>query len=239
MHQILLKVVHRLSFNQRKFIAEVIGTFIVVVFATGSVVIDAKTHGVLGVPFIAFAPFVGVAIGVYMFGKISMAHFNPAVTVAYLITGHIRRIQILYYFTAEITGALLASFFVKHIIGNEAHLGANSFNHSYPISIVFGVEVLTSALLMAVILTVVYTKGLRGFSGVAIGGIVGLDIFFLSSISGASMNPSRSLAPALLSGGITDLWLYWSATFIGTTIIAFALRKKMIKKMKEEDDIHV
>ena len=73
MPQILLKIAHRLSSNQRKFIPEVIGTFIVVVFATGSVVVDAKMRGVLGLPFIAFAPFVGVAIGVYLFGKISMA----------------------------------------------------------------------------------------------------------------------------------------------------------------------
>jgi aquaporin Z len=102
----LLRVVCKLSINQRKFVAEVIGTFIVVVFATSSVVIDAKMHGVLGVLFIAFAPFVGVAIGVYMFGKVSMAHFNPAVTV---VTGHIRRNQICYYFAAEIIGALLAS----------------------------------------------------------------------------------------------------------------------------------
>jgi len=92
---------------------------------------------------------------------------------------------------------------------------------------------------MAVILTVVYTKGLRGFSGIAIGGIVGLDIFFLSIISGASMNPARSLAPALLSGSITDLWLYCSATFTGTMVIAFALRKKLIAKMKQEDNIKV
>ncbi len=70
------------------------------------------------------------------------------------------------------------------------------------------------------------TKGLKGLSGIAIGGIVGLDIFFLSFISGASMNPARSLAPALLSGEIGDLWLYWSATFIGTSLIAFALRRK-------------
>jgi aquaporin Z len=167
----LLRVVHRLSINQRKFVAEVIGTFIVVVFASGSVVIDAKTHGVLGVPFIAFAPFVGVAIGVYLYGRISMAHFNPAVTVGYLITGHIRRIQLVYYFLAEIIGAILASIFVKYFIGNDAHLGANGFNHSYPISLVFGTEVLASALLMAVILTVVYTKGLKGFSGIAIGHI--------------------------------------------------------------------
>jgi aquaporin Z len=85
---------------------------------------------------------------------------------------------------------------------------------------------------MAIILPVVYTKGLKGFSGIAIGGIVGVDIFFLSFISGASMNSARSLAPALVSGELTDLWLYWSATFVGTTVIAFALRKKMSEKMK-------
>ena len=67
-------------------------------FATGSIVIDAKMHGVLGVPFIAFAPFVGIAIGVYLFGKVSMAHFNPAVTVGYLITGQIRSIYLAHYF---------------------------------------------------------------------------------------------------------------------------------------------
>jgi aquaporin Z len=89
--------------------------------------------------------------GVYLFGKVSMAHFNPAVTVGYLVTGHIRRIQVQRYFVAEIIGALLASLFVKYFIGNDAHLGANSFNHSYPILVVFGIEVLASALLMAVI----------------------------------------------------------------------------------------
>jgi aquaporin Z len=89
---------------------------------------------------------------------------------------------------------------------------------------------------MAVILTVVYTKGLKGFSGIAIGRIVGLNIFFLSFISGASMNPARSLAPAVVSGMLRDLWLYWYATFIGTTIIAFVLRKKMIKRMEEQDN---
>jgi aquaporin Z len=236
LQKILLKILNSLSSDQRKFVTEVIGTFIIVVFATGSVVIDAKLSGVLGVPFIALAPSAAVAICVYLFGKVSMAHFNPAVTVGYIITGHIRRNQIWYYFAAEIIGALLASLFVKYVIGNEAHLGANAFNHSYPIPVVFGVEVLASALLMAVILIVVYTKGLRGFSGIAIGGIVGLNIFFLSSISGASMNPARSLAPALVSGSVNDLWLYWSATFIGTMIVAFALRKRMIGKMKEEEN---
>ena len=226
MQQTLTRIVSRFTPNQKKFIAEVIGTFLVVVLATGSVVIDAKTNGVLGIPFIAFAPFVGVAIGVYLFGKISMAHFNPAVTIGFLVTQHINKKQLIYYLSAEILGALLGSLFVKSVIGTEANLGANAPNYSYPLPVVFGIEILASALLMAVILTVVYTKGLKGFSGIVIGGIVGLDIFFLAFISGASMNPARSLAPALLSGALSSLWLYWTATFIGTSIIAFIIRRK-------------
>ncbi|TLY02786.1 MAG: aquaporin, partial [Thaumarchaeota archaeon] len=83
-----------------------------------------------------------------------------------------------------------------------------------------------TAFLMGVIFAVVYTKGLRGWSGIAIGGIVGLDIFFFSFVSGASMNPARSLAPALLSGAVSNLWLYWSATFAGSSIVALLCRKK-------------
>jgi aquaporin Z len=224
-----VKLSNRLTPNQKKFVAEVIGTFIVVVFATGSVVIDSRLHGALGISFIAFAPFVGIAVCVYMFGKISMAHFNPAVTLGFLITKHITKIQLVYYLCAEIIGALLGSLFVKYVIGFNANLGANAPNYSFPIPIVFGIEVLATALLMAVIFTVVYTKGLGGFGGIAIGGIVGLDIFFLAFISGASMNPARSLAPALLSGVIGNLWLYWSATFVGTSIVAFIIKGKFVK----------
>ena len=223
-----LRLSHKLTPTKKKFFAEVVGTFIVVVLATGSVVLDAKLGRTLGIPFIAFAPFVGVAISVYLFGKISMAHFNPAVTIGFLITKHLRKDLLLYYFGAEIIGALLGSLFVKYVIGNEANLGANAPNYSYPLPVIFGIEVLASALLMAVIFAVVHTKGLRGFSGIAIGGIVGLDIFFLALISGASMNPARSLAPALLSGSVVDLWLYWSATFIGTSLVAVMLRKKFV-----------
>jgi aquaporin Z len=220
-------IVNKLTVNQKRFVAELIGTFIVVVLATGSVVIDAKLNGILGLPFVAFAPFVGVAIGVYLFGKISMAHFNPAVSVGYLITKHITKKLLGLYLSAEIIGAFLASLFVSIVIGNDANLGTNAPNYSYPLPLIFGIEALASALLMAVILTVVYTKGLKGFSGIAIGGIVGLDILFLAFISGASMNPARSLAPALFSGIWTDLWLYWTATFVGTSVIALIYRKKI------------
>ena len=212
--------------NLKIFIVELIGTFILVVFATGSIVYDAQTGGTLGIAFAAVAPFTALIIGIYCFGKVSLAHFNPAVTIGYYITGHISKIQIAVYFAAEIIGALLGSLFVMTFIGTGANLGANAPNHDFSIFLIFPVEVLASALLMAVIFTVVYTKGLRGFSGIAIGGIVGLDIFFLAFISGASMNPARALAPALFSGVFEDLWLYWTAPYVGTIITAFLVRNK-------------
>lgn len=220
------RIAAKLTSSQKRFVAEVIGTFIVVVLATGSVVVDAKFGGKLGLPFIAFAPFVGVAVGVYLFGKISMAHFNPAVTLGFLITGHITKLQLLQYLTAQITGALIASIFVMYVIGTEASLGTNAPDYSYPLPLVFGIEVLATAMLMAVIYLVVYTRGLWRLGGLAIGATVGLDIFFLAFISGASMNPARSLAPALLSGVLGNLWLYWTATFIGSFSVAFLVRKR-------------
>jgi aquaporin Z len=125
---------------------------------------------------------------------------------------------------------LLGSLFVKFLIGSQANLGANVPNFAYPVPLIIGVEVFDSALLMSVIYVVVYSKGLKRFSGIAIGGIVGLDIFFLAFISGASMNPARSLAPALISGVLNNLWLYWSATFIGTSIVAFMFRRMFVSR---------
>ncbi len=199
----------------------------VVLLATSSVVIDVKVGGALGLPFVAFAPFAGVAVMVYAFGKISMAHFNPAVTIGFFVSGHIKKSQLPVYLGAEIIGALLASLFVLTFIGSEANLGTNAPNYSFSLAVIFGIEAMVTGFLMAVIFAAVYTKGLRGWSGIAIGGMVGLDIFFFSFISGASMNPARSLAPALLSGAVSDLWLYWSATFAGSTIVALLCRKKV------------
>lgn len=221
--------------NLQIFTVELIGTFILVVFATGSIVLDIHYNLGLGTPFAAIAPFIALIIGVYSFGKISLAHFNPAVTLGYYITGHITKRQVLYYFGAELIGAFLGSLFVLGVIGSDAELGANAPNYEFSILLIFGIEVLASALLMAVIFTVVYTKGLRGFSGIAIGGIVGLDIFFFSFISGASMNPARALAPAVLSGMMDNLWLYLSATFVGTSIVGVLFRGKFQRRKVSEN----
>ena len=225
--QLLLK--DKLDTNTRIFFAELIGTFIVIVFATGSIVLDAKLNGALGLPFMAIAPAIAIAVGVYLFGKISMAHFNPAVTVGFLITNHLGRKKglLMVYLLAEIIGGILASIFIFSVMGNEANLGANAPNYiDFPIYVIVGIEILASALLMLVILIVAYTKEAKKFGGIAIGAIVGLDIFVFGLISGASMNPARSLAPAVVSGYYIDLWLYLTAPFIGTSIVAVLLKNK-------------
>ena len=233
--QLLLK--YKLDKNTKIFFAELIGTFIVIVFATGSVVLDTKLNGALGLTFIAIAPAIAVAIGVYLFGKISMAHFNPAVTVGFLITTHLQGKQKLFltYLAAELIGAFLASLFIFFVMGNEANLGANAPDYTnYPVYVIVGIEILASALLMLVILIVVYTKGLKKFGGIAIGAIVGLDIFVFGLISGASMNPARSLAPAVVSGYYIDLWLYLTAPFIGTTLVGLVFRNNFYKINNKE-----
>lgn len=203
-----------------------IGTFALVVGATGSVVINAQYGGKIGLWFEAFAPSVAVSLMVYLFGKISMAHFNPAVTVAFLITRHMPVRLLPLYLGAELVGALLASLFVKFVIGGEATLGANYPNYEFSIPLIVGIEVLATIILVSMILVVVHTRGLRGFGGLAIGAMIFFDIFFLSFISGASMNPIRSLAPAVLSGAMADLWLYWSAPFIGAAAVAAVYKMK-------------
>lgn len=215
-----------MSSNQKRFIAEIIGTFAIVVLATGSVVINAKYAGTLGLWFVALCPAIAVGLMVYLFARISMAHFNPAVTVGFLITKHMPRNLLGLYLLAEGIGALSGSLFVKYFIGGQANLGANAPNYTYPILLIFATETLATALLMGMILIVVHTKGLKGFGSLAIASIIGLDIFFLSFISGASMNPARSLAPAIFSGYMNDLWLYLTATFAGSSLVAFAYKKK-------------
>jgi aquaporin Z len=159
-----------------------------------------------------------------------MAHFNPAVTVAYFVAKYISAKQILVYVAAQVIGAFLGSLFVKYIFGNFANLGTNSPNYEYSGGLFFGIEVLATVFLMGSILIAVNIKGLQTiFISAIIAGTVAMDVFFLGSVSGASMNPIRSLAPAIFSGVTGDLWLYWSAPFVGSIIVAFIYRKKFSK----------
>ncbi len=217
----------------RIFFAELLGTFGLVIAATGSIVYDAKVGETLGPVFVAVIHFVGVAIVIYLFGKYSMAHFNPAVTIGYFVAGYTKKNYLPAYFTAQIVGAFVGSMAVKLLVGDYANLGINFPNFSYSIQVFYGIEILATIFLMGVIFSVVYLKKLNRFSGIAIGGIVALDVFFFGPISGASMNPFRSLVPAIISGHTGDLWLYMTAPFIGTAI-AGVLFKKITKFKRME-----
>lgn len=218
-----------LSDTKKKFLVEIIGTFVVVVCATGSVVANAQSGGKIGLWYEAFAPFVAVSVMVFLFGKISMSHFNPAVTLAFLITKHMPARLLPVYLGAEFIGAFLASAFVWGVIGSDANLGANAPNYHYTIPEIILVEIIATMILIGMILFVVHTKGLKRIGPVAIGSMIFLDIYFLSFVSGASMNPIRALAPAVLSGFLNDLWIYWSAPFVGAVIVSIIYKKKFAK----------
>jgi aquaporin Z len=208
------------SSNKIIFIAELIGTFGLVVAAAGSMVYDAMLGGIYGHYFVVAMHFIGLAIVVYAFGKYSMAHFNPAVTVAFFITKHVKGRQLPYYFAAQAIGAFMGSIFVLLVMGDYANLGTNYPNPTSTVEANVSYEILTSIFLMGVIYIVVHFKKLGKLTGVAIGGIIALDVLFFGLVSGASMNPIRSLAPAVISGVTGDLWLYLTTPFIGTIIVA-------------------
>jgi aquaporin Z len=208
------------SSNKIIFIAELIGTFGLVVAAAGSMVYDAMLGGIYGHYFVVAMHFIGLAIVVYAFGKYSMAHFNPAVTIAFFITKHVKGRQLPYYFAAQAIGAFMGSIFVLLVMGDYANLGTNYPNPTSTVEANISYEILTSIFLMGVIYIVVHFKKLGKLTGVAIGGIIALDVLFFGLVSGASMNPIRSLAPAVISGVTGDLWLYLTTPFIGTIIVA-------------------
>jgi len=209
------------SSNKIIFLAELIGTFGLVVAATGSMVYDVSVGGIYGHHFVVAMHFIGLSIVVYAFRKYSMAHFNPAVTIGFFITKHVKGRQLPYYFVAQAVGAFLGSIFVLVVLGDYADLGTNYPNSASTVEANISYEILTTIFLMGVIYIVVHFKKLGKLTGIAVGGIIALDILFFGLVSGASMNPIRSLAPAVVSGVTHDLWLYLSTPFIGTITVAF------------------
>ncbi len=207
------------------FLAETIGTFGLVVAAAGSIVYDGRVGGILGLGFIAAMHFVGLAILIFVFGKYSMAHFNPAVTIGFWIAGYVRARYIPVYFCAQLIGAFTASLAILYLIGNYADLGSTLPGSGYAVFTAYGVEVLATVFLMGAILFAVGSQRGPVLTCVVIAAAVALDVYFLGPISGASMNPVRSLAPALVAGNTVELWIYLTAPFIGAVAVAAVFRR--------------
>ena len=200
----------------RALAAEVIGTFALVFAGCGAVMVDAKTHQ-LGHVGVAISFGLVIMFGIYAVGHISGAHFNPAVTFGFALTRHFPWSRALAYWGAQVSGALIAAALLRGSLGNLAHTGATLPSGSQGQSFLW--ELVMSGFLMFVILAVATdTRAVGEAAAIAIGGTIALDAMFGGPISGASMNPARSLAPALVSGDLHALWLYIVAPVLGTSL---------------------
>jgi aquaporin NIP len=204
----------------RVLAAEAIGTFTLVFAGCGAIMVDAKT-GQLGHVGVAITFGLVVMAMIYAVGHVSGAHLNGAVTFAFALTRHFPWNRAAAYWAAQLAGAIAAAALLRASLGNIAHVGATFPSGSQAQSFLW--ELIMSAFLMFVVLAVATdTRAVGEAAAVAIGGTILLDAMFGGPISGASMNPMRSMGPAFVSGDLHALWLYIVAPVIGTSLGALA-----------------
>lgn len=198
----------------RRALAEAVGTFGLVFAGTGAIVVDAETGGAIGHLGIGLTFGLIVMVMIYATGHISGAHINPAVTLAFAATRHFPLRAVPVYIAAQLAGAVLASLSLRAMFGTTASLGATFPTQAESQSLIL--EVLLTLFLMFVIMAVATdVRAVGQAAAIAIGGTVGLEALFAGPISGASMNPARSLAPALVSGVWDSQWIYIAGPVVG------------------------
>jgi aquaporin Z len=208
-----------------KLLSEFLGTFILVFAGTGAIVINEVSGGVIGHAGIAVTFGLVVMAMIYTFGDVSGAHLNPAVTLAFAAARRFAWKDVPGFIMAQIGGACLASGVLRLLFPTNDKLGA-----TLPAGAVmqsFVLEVILSAILMLCILRISTGAKEKGITaGIAIGGVIALEAMFAGPICGASMNPARSLAPALISGHFEHLWIYLVAPTLGA-LVAIPLAKAL------------
>lgn len=197
----------------KKYLVEFIGTFLLVFLGTGSVIVNVQTDGALGLVGISFAWGLIVAALIYIFGPISGTHINPAVTISLAMGGLFPKKEVLAYLLAQITGAIAASGFLKLIFPEAATLGGTLPTGSVWQS--FVLEVVMTFILLLTVLGVTAKKETEHLTGLVVGFVIVAIILFAGPISGASINPARSIGPAIISANLTHLWIYIAAPIIG------------------------
>jgi aquaporin Z len=208
---------------RRRLAAEAIGTFALVFAGTGAIVVDGASGGAVTHVGIALTFGLVVMASIQAFGDVSGAHLNPAVTLAFVVAKRFPARELGGYVAAQCTGAIAASLFLRGLFPHDATLGATLPAGSHGQS--FALEIVLTWFLMLVILSVSDGSRERGIlASLAIGGVVALEALFAGPISGASMNPARSLAPALVSGESSGLWIYLAAPVTGALLAVATCR---------------
>jgi MIP family channel proteins len=200
--------------ERHRLAAEFVGTFGLVFAGTGAIVIDGLTGG--GVSHVGIGLTFGliVMVMIYAFGHVSGAHLNPAVTLAFATGRHFPWLMVPQYWIAQLAGGIAASLVLKALFGDQSHLGTTLPRGAASQS--FGLEIVLTLILMVVITSVATdTRAVGQAAAIAIGGTIGLEAIFAGPISGASMNPARSLAPAIVSWTWQDQWLYVAGPALG------------------------
>ena len=200
----------------RALAAESIGTFALVFAGAGAIMVDDKTHQ-LGHVGVAIAFGLVIMVMIYAVGHISGAHFNPAVSFAFALTRHFSWTRLLSYWAAQVLGALIAAAILRGSLGNRAHVGATLPAGSQGQAFLWE-AVLTFFLMLVIMSVATDARAVGEAAAIAIGGTVGLDAMFGGPVTGASMNPARSLGPALVSGDLHALWLYIAAPLLGAAV---------------------
>jgi aquaporin Z len=201
----------------KKSIAEVTGTFIMVFCGTGAMIADQQSGGAVTHVGVAITWGLVVMSMIYALGDVSGAHMNPAVSIGFVLAKRFPLKSLPPYIIAQVAGALLASLVLKLLFPTSSLLGATLPSGSEMQS--FVLEFFLTFFLMLVIMTVAHGSKEQGqFAGLAIGAVVGLEAMFAGPICGASMNPARSFAPAIVSGHLEHLWLYIVAPIAGAAL---------------------
>ena len=206
----------------KRIAAELLGTYGMVFAGTGAIMIDSLsggkvTHLGIGITFGLI-----VAVMIFTFGSISGAHINPAVTLAFTLTRRLRWTVALCYIPAQLAGGILASLTLYYLLGPTASMGATLPAGSVEQSLFL--EIILTFILMAIIMSLSVEPKVAGpVAALAIGGTVGLEAIFAGPISGASMNPARSLAPALVGWEWHGHWAYWVGPIVGAALGAMTI----------------
>jgi aquaporin NIP len=206
----------------RRAAAEALGVFALVFAGCGAIVAEAEHPGSLGVVGIALVFGLIVMAMVYATGHLSGAHLNPAVTLAFALTRHLPRAEAGAYLLAQVAGALAAAALLAAVWPSQpAALGATVPTVCAGSAFVYE-GVLTAFLMFVIMAVATDTRAVGAAAAIAIGGTVGLDALFGGPVTGASMNPARSLGPALVAGEFGDLWIYLLAPPLGAALGALA-----------------